>query len=148
MAALDQKQAPLTPYQRAGARLVDNGYSAIPIIPGEKIPGVYKIVQGEKDKCWRPAHDWQRFGDRLPTEIELASWSTWPDAGVCVVIDPYLKVIDIDTDDAELTAAIMSVLPDSPVQKRGSKGFSAFLPRLSRHQISEVQVGGRRLARC
>src|SRR4051812_3613885 len=118
--------AGFTAYAQAGARLVDNGYSAMPIQPGEKVPGVYKIVHGERDKCWRPANDWQRFGDRLPNDFELASWSTWPGAGVGIAIDHALKVIDIDTDDAELTRAIMSVVPDSPVQKRGRKGFSAF----------------------
>jgi hypothetical protein len=115
----------LTAYAQAGARLVDNGYSAFPIIPGQKIPGVYKIFPDE-GKCWRPARDWERFCDRLPTDIELSSWDNWPDAGVGVAIDQTLKVIDIDTEDQELNAAILDVLPDSPVKKRGNRGFSAF----------------------
>lgn len=77
-------------------------------------------------KEWYGTSDWQRFCDRLPTEIETAIWSKWPDAGVCVALDYKLKVIDIDTDDPELMAAVRSVLPDTEVKKRGAKGFSAF----------------------
>ena len=66
------------------------------------------------------------YCDRLPSAIEVEIWKGWPDAGVCVAIDHELKVIDIDTDDAEIMAAILRTLPDSPVKKRGNKGFSAF----------------------
>lgn len=110
----------LSPYQAAGERLIDNGYSAIPVLPGTKQPGQYTMRQ------WRGASQWQRFCDRLPTEIDTGIWDKWPDAGVCVAIDHSLKVIDIDTDDSELMAAVLSVLPDSEVKKRGAKGFSAF----------------------
>lgn len=109
-----------SPYALTGARLVDNGYSAIPILPGAKRPGVYTM------KEWYGTNDWQRYCDRLPTEIEIELWNAWPDAGVCVALDKRLKVIDIDTDDSELMAAVLSVLPDSEVKKRGKKGFSAF----------------------
>ena len=38
-----------------------------------------------------------------------------------------LKIIDIHTDDGDgLMAAVLAVLPDSEVKKRGNKGFSAF----------------------
>lgn len=109
-----------SPYSRCGAELVDMGYSAIPIMPGSKRPG---SVSGGQ---WYGDMDWSRFCDRLPTEIETGIWSRWPDAGVCVAIDKTLKVIDIDTDDPDLRAAIEAVLPDSPVKKRGKKGYSAF----------------------
>jgi hypothetical protein len=77
-------------------------------------------------KNWYGTSDWQRFCDRLPTAIETDIWSKWPEAGVCVALDHQLKVIDIDTDDGDLMGAVLSVLPDSEVKKRGAKGFSAF----------------------
>ena len=45
---------------------------------------------------------------------------------MCVPLNRELKVIDIDTDDPALMAAVLAVLPDSEVKKRGNKGFSAF----------------------
>ncbi|MDF2809521.1 MAG: hypothetical protein K0S56_552 [Microvirga sp.] len=109
-----------SPYAQAGARLVDNGYHAIPVLPGSKRPGAYL------NKEWFGTTEWQRFCDRLPTDYELPIWEQWPDAGVCIALDKNVKVIDIDTDDGELRAAVLAVLPDSPVMKRGAKGFSAF----------------------
>lgn len=109
-----------SPYAMSGQRLIDNGYSAIPVMPGFKVPGSYSM--GE----WWHTSEWQRYCDRLPTEIETDIWLKWPDAGVCLPLDHKLKVIDIDTDDPALMAAVLSVLPDSEVKKRGEKGFSAF----------------------
>lgn len=109
-----------SPYSSVGARLIECGYSAIPVMPGTKRPGMYTLG------AWRGTSDWTRFCDRLPTEIETDIWDKWPDAGVCVAIDHKLKVIDIDTDDSALMGAVLSVIPFSDVIKRGAKGFSAF----------------------
>ena len=109
-----------SPYSATGSRLIDNGYSAIPVMPGKKVPGSYS------SKEWWHTSEWQRFCDRLPTEIEINIWDKWPDAGVCIPLDHRLKVIDIDTDEPDLMAAVLAVLPDSEVKKRGNKGFSAF----------------------
>jgi hypothetical protein len=110
----------LSPYAAVGPRLIDNGYSAIPVFPGRKVPGTYNM------KEWWCTSDWTRFCDRVPTDIEMDIWKSWPDAGVCAPIDHHLKVVDIDTDDVHLMAAILSAIPDSDVKKRGRKGFSAF----------------------
>ena len=109
-----------SPYARVGAELVDMGYHAIPVLPGSKRPG--SMSHGE----WYGDMDWSRFCDRLPTEIETSIWSRWPDAGVCVAIDKQLKVIDVDTDDADIRAAIEAVIPAPLVKKKGQKGYSAF----------------------
>lgn len=107
-------------YARVGADLVDMGYHAIPVLPGSKRPGSMSGGQ------WYGDMDWSRFCDRLPTDIETAIWSRWPDAGVCVAMDRDLKVIDVDTDDQEIRAAIEAVIPESLVKKKGQKGYSAF----------------------
>ncbi len=109
-----------SPYARTGARLVDQGYSAIPCMPGSKMPGHF--VYGK----WHAKLGWNAYGDRRPTDAEVDSWSCMPDAGVCLVLDETVKVIDIDTDDRDMLAAIVSILPESPVKKRGAKGFSVF----------------------
>ena len=109
-----------SPYAQTGQRLVDMGYSAIPVLPGSKRPGQYA------KKVWYGENDWQRFGDRLPTKYEVPIWATWPDAGVCIVLDDTVKVIDIDSDDPDLIAAVLAVLPPCTVRKRGAKGFSLF----------------------
>lgn len=109
-----------SPYARVGAELVDMGYHAIPVLPGSKRPG--SMSHGE----WYGDMDWSRFCDRLPTEIETSIWSRWPDAGVCVAIDKQLKVIDVDTDDPDIRAAIEAVIPAPLVKKKGQKGYSAF----------------------
>lgn len=109
-----------SPYARVGADLVDMGYHAIPIMPGSKRPGT---MSGGN---WYGDMDWSRFCDRLPTEIETSIWSRWSEAGVCIALDNQLKVIDVDTDDEAIRAAIEAVIPDSPVKKRGQKGYSAF----------------------
>lgn len=109
-----------SPYASVGATLVDNGYSAIPCMPGSKFPGNYAY------RKWHAKLGWNQYGDRLPTEHELTAWEQWPDAGVCLVLDHHIKVVDIDTDDPELLAAILPILPESTVKKRGQKGFSAF----------------------
>jgi hypothetical protein len=137
--ARSAKAPGLTPYAVAGARLVDNGYSAIPLMPGTKRPGNYTM------KNWHGANDWQRFCDRVPTTIETDAWSKWPDAGVCVAIGHQLKVIDIDTDDPELLVAVQAVLPDSEVKKRGKKGFSAFYRGSPTIRSQSFSVGMQRI---
>lgn len=117
---INSKQKIDSPYARVGADLVDMGYHAIPVLPGSKRPG--SMSNGK----WYGDMDWSRFCDRLPTEIETSIWSRWPDAGVCVAIDHELKVIDVDTDDMEIRAAIEAVIPEPLVKKKGQKGYSAF----------------------
>lgn len=109
-----------SPYASVGRRLVDLGYSAVPVMPQSKIPGDYA------QRRWHARRGWQAYGDRLPTEFELKVWDSWPDAGVCLVLDHEIKVVDVDTDDAAIRDALAAILPDSPVKKLGSKGFSAF----------------------
>lgn len=109
-----------SPYALVGEKLIDAGYAAIPIMPGTKRPGSMSFGN------WYGRSDWNVYCDRMPSHHEYNIWNRWPDAGVCIAIDHRLKVIDIDTDDAALMTAVLSVLPDSPVKKRGNKGFSAF----------------------
>ena len=109
-----------SPYSRVGAKLVDQGWRAIPCRPGSKRPGAYS------NGGWYGNLGWNEYCDRMPTTDEVDLWDVWPNAGVCVVLDHQVKVVDIDTDDEEQIAAIMAIIGDSPVKKRGQKGFSLF----------------------
>ena len=112
-----------SPFSRVGAKLVDQQYSVIPVLPQSKRPGSFS--QGR----WWGDLDWNRFCARRPTDIELGIWNTWPDAGVCVALGPAsgnLIALDIDTDDGKIIAAIESVIEPSPVQKMGKKGRTLF----------------------
>jgi hypothetical protein len=84
---------------RLGARLVDNGYPVLPIMPGTKKPGLFK------GGTWRDYPGWTRHGTRPTSEHELAVWAQWPDAGIGI---PTGTVIGIDIDIAD--AAIASRL--------------------------------------
>ncbi|WP_340672508.1 bifunctional DNA primase/polymerase [Bradyrhizobium ottawaense] len=128
-----------SPYASAGRRLIDCGYSAIPVAPLTKRPGAFSLNE------WRGMTEWQRFCDRLPTEIETGIWDKWPDAGVCVAIDHRLKVIDVDTDDHALMGAVLSAIPISNVIKRGAKGFSAFYRGSSSIVSQPFSVGKERV---
>ena len=82
-----------------GARLIDNGYPVLPIMPGTKVPG--RFTQGE----WRPYADWARHCDRATTETEVEVWQTWPDCGVGIACGAVVG-IDIDLLDAELAIKV------------------------------------------
>ena len=60
---------------RLGARLVDNGYPVLPIMPGTKKPGLFK------GGAWRDYPGWTKHGTRPTSDHELTVWSGWPDAG-------------------------------------------------------------------
>jgi hypothetical protein len=50
-----------------------------------------------------------------------------PSSGVCVATGfNGLIAVDIDTDDSAIVAAILHVLPQSPVSKKGAKGKTLF----------------------
>jgi Bifunctional DNA primase/polymerase, N-terminal/Protein of unknown function (DUF3987) len=111
------------PYALVGARLVERGYAAIPIMPGTKRPG--ELRRGE----WIGKSNWrEEYSKRLPSRWEIQVWSN-SDAGVGVVCGPAsrnLVGVDIDTDDAAIKEAIMAVLPRTMVKKAGAKGETLF----------------------
>lgn len=113
-----------SPYASIGARLVERGYAALPIIPQTKRPG--SLVKG----VWTGMHKWREtYTTRLPSRFELQIWSTAPDSGVCVVAGPAsrnLVGVDIDTDQADIRIAILSVLPPTTLVKVGQKGETRF----------------------
>jgi hypothetical protein len=78
-----------------GARLADNGYAVIPIMPGAKVPG--RFSAGE----WTPYPDWTRHADRPTKPFEIDIWRRWPGCGVGIACGAVVG-LDIDITDAAL----------------------------------------------
>ncbi|THD71296.1 DUF3987 domain-containing protein [Thalassobius vesicularis] len=102
---------------RFGARLVTNGYAILPIGPGTKKPG--RFQRG----AWADYPEWNRHAERGTTEVEVATWSSWPDCGVGIV-GGAVAAVDIDIkDDAALALRIEQLarkrLGDTPALRIG-----------------------------
>ena len=102
-------------------RLVDRGYSVIPILPGEKRPGEFKGNQ------WIGMNQWQRFCDKTATKFQLDIWAKWPSPSICLALGRASNVtaIDFDYGSPEVRAALEACLPPSPVKKMGAKGYTS-----------------------
>jgi Bifunctional DNA primase/polymerase, N-terminal len=101
---------------RLGARLVDNGYPVLPIMPGTKKPGQFK--RG----AWRDYPGWTKHGTRPTSEHELIVWSGWPDAGIGIPTGTVIGV-DIDIREAKLASRLEQLaretLGDTPAVRFG-----------------------------
>lgn len=102
---------------RVGARLVTNGYAILPIAPGTKKPGQFARA------AWHDYPQWNRHATRATTEIEVATWSNWPDCGVGIV-GGAVAALDIDVaEDGELALHIERLarerLGDTPALRIG-----------------------------
>jgi hypothetical protein len=117
-------------FARVGAKLVDQGFSPIPILSGTKRP---------------PFNDWSRYCDRSATEIELGVW-TKHDYGIGVACGfGGLCAIDIDTDDGRIISAVESVLPSALVAKRGRRGFTFFYRAPEMVRTRAFNIDGKRV---
>lgn len=111
-----------SPYARRAYFYSEMGYSVIPIAPGTKRPGTWSQAKG-----WEGMFDWERFGSRLPSEIEISHWENWPEAGMGLVCGKLSRIVALDRDyDAPGTDALERIIPPSPVKKKGAKGYTAF----------------------
>ena len=101
---------------RLGARLVDNGYPVLPIMPGTKKPGQFK------GGAWRDYRGWTKHGTRPTSEHELAIWNGWPDAGIGIATGTVIGV-DIDIRDDQVASRLeqlaRKVLGDTPAVRFG-----------------------------
>jgi hypothetical protein len=116
---------PPSPFAVAVEQLIALGYHPIPLMPRDKIPGMYSRGR------WTAAPEWPRLRDRQLTTFEQRVWSKWPDANVGLVCGTpagqfRLGAIDIDTDDPVQLEMLLSSCPSSPMSKRGAKGRTLF----------------------
>lgn len=124
-----------SPFEQSAPQLWANGYSAIPIWPNTKKPH----FQGGSN--WAAL-----YCNRLPNDNEQASWMEYRDAGVgvCLGAASNLVAIDFDNDVDGMQAKIEALLPESPVKKRGAKGYTAFY-RFNSEASKGLSVGGVRV---
>jgi hypothetical protein len=101
---------------RLGARLIDNGYPVLPIMPGTKKPGQYK------GGAWRDYRGWTKHGNRPTSEHELIIWRGWPDAGIGIPTGTVIGV-DINVRDTEVASRLeqlaRTALGDTPAVRFG-----------------------------
>ena len=99
-----------------GARLADNGYAVIPIMPGAKVPGRFS------GGAWAPYPDWTRHCERATRSFEIDIWQRWPDCGVGIACGTVVG-LDIDVMDAalaiQLTDLATEMLGDTPCIRIG-----------------------------
>lgn len=101
-------------YKNYGLEYLKAGYSVIP----DKYMSKQPAIKGWNDYCYR-----------LPSEDEVQAWSshfTESNIALCLGESSGVIVLDVDTDDKRILDIIMPVLPPSPVEKKGSKGFTRF----------------------
>lgn len=123
-------------------KFIERGISVVPIAPGSKRPGKWDSADG-----WRGMGDWTRFAKRLPTDIELEHWYTWPDAGIGVVLGPLSNLVCLDKDydlPGDGNDALQAIIPYSPVAKKGEKGWTRFY-QYSGERSCSFDVGGARV---
>jgi len=106
------------PFSVAGPSIYALGYNPIPIMPGDKKPG---MMVGDD---WRLFKGWNEFCISRPSQFQINQWTKWPNAGVGVACGQGLICIDIDLEEA--VGALLEILPLSNVQKKGRKGVSLF----------------------
>ena len=137
--------------KRFGARLVENGYAILPIQPGTKKPGRYARSK------WHDYGEWNRHASRATTEVEVDTWSKWPDCGVGIV-GGAVAALDIDIrDDAELALRIETLarerLGDTPALRIGKAPKRMLIYRtaaafkgIRRHPLEVLCLGQQFLA--
>ncbi|MFO0906798.1 MAG: PriCT-2 domain-containing protein [Isosphaeraceae bacterium] len=121
----------LSPFQAAAPALRRHGLSVIPLAPNSKYP----TIEGWSEYCYRS-----------PTDDEHGRWMNWraSNVGVCLGPSSGIMALDFDDDVDGLHAGILAVVPDSPVKKRGAKGFTAFY-RYNGQRSQGFSVQGQRV---
>lgn len=100
-----------------GATLVDRGYPILPIQPGTKKPGRYRLG------TWRDYPEWSRHCERETTENEVDLWGDWPEAGIGIAAGQVIGIdIDLLASEAiahEIEAIAKEMLGNTPAVRIG-----------------------------
>lgn len=116
-------------YSEYGHLYRKKGYAAIP----------------EKFMSKQPAiKAWSEYCHRLPDHEEIESWIdnlTESGISICMGKSSGIIALDLDATDPELLETIIPILPESPVQKVGQKGFTRFFRYNGEHTESVKHNG-------
>ena len=110
-------------------KYITKGYSVIPDKYMSKMPAI---------------KGWSKYSYELPTMEEINSWShNIPENGIALLLGEASGIIclDVDSTDLRILDVILPVLPPSPVEKKGAKGFSRFF-RYSGEQTEVFKHNG------
>lgn len=115
-------------YKQHADKYLKKGYAAIPDKYGSKMPA----IRGWSDHCYK-----------LPEEGDVSKWKDIGDTNIAVCLGEASGIIalDVDTDRPEILALINSIMPESPVEKRGSKGYTRFF-RYMGQQTEQLKFNG------
>lgn len=108
-------------------KYISRGLTIVPICPGKKhllTPGEYNMWH----QSWSPMNDWAKFADETPSSFIIEQWKTWKNSGISLPLAGKNNIIalNFETDIHGLHKKIEAVAGKSPIQKRGSKGYTAF----------------------
>lgn len=128
--------------EQFGAKLVDGGYRAIPIMPGTKRPGRY---DGDK---WGELARWTEVQAQ---QVHVDVWSKWPGCGIGILCGEVVA-IDIDILDADVAVMVAKVfekhLGQTELMRIGKAPKALYLYRtnepftkISMHPIEVLGVG-------
>ena len=73
--------------------------------------------------------DYSRFCYELPKAHDIAAWSEGykeTNIALCLGEASGIIALDVDTEDERILNEILPLLPSSPVEKKGAKGFTRF----------------------
>ena len=118
----------LNNYKEWANKYIEKGFSVIPDKWADKKPAI---------------EGWNLFADKLPTKEEVEQWSeTFTKSNIAVVLGPQSGIValDIDTDRPDILEIFKVILPNSPVTKRGSKGYTAFF-RYTNNRTEQLKFG-------
>ncbi len=90
----------------------------------------YSVIPDKKGKDGKkPAiKNWNAYSEKMPTKEDIISWIKIKDANISVMLGKQSGIIALDFDetDPEIKAMILPLLPASPVERIGKKGFVRF----------------------
>ena len=108
----DLEQSVCTAWDDNALQYLAKGLSVIPLAPKQKGP---KLA------------GWSVFCDKqMMPDFAQKFFGKEHNIGLCLGSASGLMAVDIDTDDADLLKKIEKIIPNSPVKKRGKKGYTAF----------------------
>lgn len=104
--------AATNPYKNLAMDYLNKGFSVIPLAYGAKKPNL---------------SGWSKYCDQIMS-IEDAQLFFTSARNIGLTLGPAsgLCAVDIDTDNPTMLKKIEHILPESPVKKRGAKGYTAF----------------------
>jgi hypothetical protein len=101
-------------YKDHGRDYIKQGYSATPAKYESKLPAI---------------KEWTKYCNELPTDTEYLTWSNAFDKSnidICLGSASGVIALDFDSTDPEIIDLIEHMMPSSPVQRNGKKGWVRF----------------------